>query len=61
MIEMPADPRKTSLCKTVNKTIVLSSEKGSALAILAVIWLLVGVGQAIIPHLKEDIQGYLLM
>ena len=26
-----------------------------------VIWLFVGVGEAIVPHLKEDIQGYLLL
>ena len=36
-------------------------EKGSVSASLPVTWLFVGVGEAIIPHLKEDIQGYLLM
>ena len=34
---------------------------GVASASLAVTWLFVGVQQATIPHLKEDIQGYLLM
>ena len=36
-------------------------EKGSVSASLSVTWLFVGVGEAIIPHLKEDIQGYLLI
>ena len=52
---------QTSLCKTVSKTILFGCEKGSASAFLAVSWLFLGVGQAIIPHLKENIQGYLLI
>ena len=52
---------QTSLCKTVSKTMMFSGEKGSVSAFLAVTWLFLGVGQAIIPHLKEDIQGYLLI
>ena len=59
---MPADPRRTSLCKAVSKTILIWGETGSDPAFLAVIWLFLGIGQAtIIPHLKEDIQGYLLI
>ena len=52
---------QTSLCKSVSKTIQNLCEKGSAPAFLAVTLLFLGVGQAIIPHLKEDIQGYLLI
>ena len=57
---MPADPRRTSLCRAVSKTILIWGKTGSDPAFQAVIWLFLGIGQAIIPHLKEDIQGYLL-
>ena len=43
------------------KTLLIWFEKGSGPAFMAVIWLFPGVGKAIIPHLKEDIQGYLLI
>ena len=56
-----AEVSQTSLCRTVSKAIQFGSEKWTAPAILAVTWLFLGVGQAIIPHLKEDIQGYLLI
>ena len=56
-----AEVSQTSLCKTVSKTIQNWCEKGSVPAFLAVTWLYLGTGQAIIPHLKEDIQGYLLI
>ena len=58
---MLAEVSQTSLCKTVSKTILFGCEKGTAPAFLAVTWLFLGVEQAIIPHLKEDIQGYLLI
>ena len=56
-----AEVSQTSLCRTVSKAIQFHSEKCTAPAILAVTWLFLGVGQAIIPHLKEDIRGYLLI
>ena len=34
---------------------------GGCLSSQTVTWLFVGVGQAIITYLKEDIQGYLLI
>ena len=52
---------QTSLCKSVSKTILFGCEKESAPAFLSVILLFLRVQQAIIPHLKEDIQGYLLI
>ena len=58
---MPADPRRTSLCKAVSKTMLEMRENRRCLSFQTVIWLFVGVGEAIIPHLKEDIQGYLLI
>ena len=58
---MPADPRRASLCKAVSKTILIWSENRGCLSFQTVTWLFVGVGQAIIPHLKEEIQGYLLI
>ena len=58
---MYADPSWTSLCKTVSKTMLESDENRRCLSSQTVTWLFVGVGEAIIPHLKEDIQGYLLI
>ena len=58
---MHADPSWTSLCKAVSKTILEWCENRRSLSFLPVTWLFVGVGQAIIPHLKEEIQGYLLI
>ena len=58
---MPADPRRTSLCKAVSKTMLEWCENRRCLSSQTVTWLFVGVGEAIIPHLKEDIQGYLLI
>ena len=58
---MPADPRWASLCKTVSKTMLELGENRRCLSFQTVTWLFVGVGYAFIPHLKEDIQGYLLI
>ena len=57
---MSAYPRWTSLYKTVSKARLESDENRRFLSSQTVTWLFVGVGEAIIPHLKEDIQGYLL-
>ena len=56
-----ADPRWTTVCKTVSKTILIWSEKRGCLSSQTVTWLFLWVGYAFTPHLKEDIQGYLLM
>ena len=58
---MLAEVSQTSLCKSVSKTTPFGCEKGSASAFLPVTWLFLWVMQAILPHLKEDIQGYLLI
>ena len=34
---------------------------GVAEASLAVTWLILGIGKAVIPHLKEGNQGYMLI
>ena len=58
---MPADPRCTSVCMAVNKTLHEWVKTAGVLASLPVSKLFHGVGYAIIPHLKEDHQGYLLI
>ena len=58
---MPADPRRTTVCKTVSKTSLEWCVNRRCLSSLPVTWLFLGVGCAFIPHLKEDIQGYLLI
>ena len=58
---MYADARWTSLCKTVSKTMLESDENRRCLSSQTVTWLFLGVWESFIPHLKEDIQGYLLM
>ena len=58
---MHADPSWTSLCKAVSKTMLELDENRRCLSSQGVTLLFVGVGEAIIPHLKEDIQGYLLI
>ena len=58
---MHADPRWMSVCNTVNKTMLERVKTGGVSASLPVSWLFLWVEYAIIPHLKEDIQGYLLI
>ena len=58
---MLAKVSRASLCNTVSKTFLEWCENWRCLSFLPVIWLFLWVGQAIIPHLKEDIQGYLLI
>ena len=54
---MSEHPRRASLCKAVSKTMLEWCENRRCLNSLPVIWLFLRVRQAIIPHLKEDIQG----
>ena len=58
---MSADPRRTTVCKTVSKTMLEWCENKRYLSSLPVTWLFSRVVLGIIPHLKEDIQGYLLI
>ena len=58
---MPADPRRTTVCKTVSKTSLEWCVNRRCLSSLPDTLLFLGVGCATIPHLKEDIQGYLLI
>ena len=58
---MPADPRRTTVCKTVSKRSLEWCENRRCLSSQTITWLFVGVWEAIIPHLKEDIKGYLLI
>ena len=50
-----------SLCKTVSKTMLEWDENRRSLSSLPAIWLFLLVWNTIIPHMKEDIQGYLLI
>ena len=56
------DEVKDAFRKALDREMVKAVQKvlNRPPAFLAVICLFVGVGQAIIPHPKEDIQGYLI-
>ena len=56
-----ADPRWTSVCKTEAKQWLSGVKTGGVSASLPVTWLFLWVGYAIIPLMKEDIQGYMLI
>ena len=56
-----ADPRWTTVCNTVSKTMLEWGENRRCLRSLPIIWMFLWVENAIIPHLKEEIQGYLLI
>ena len=56
-----ADPRWTTVCNTVSKTMLEWGENRRCLSSQTFTWLFVGLGEAIIPHLREEIQGYLLI
>ena len=55
---------RATQAKTLSKTTVLhwsDVKTGVASAFLSVTWLFIRAGQAIKTHLKEGIQGYLLI
>ena len=58
---MFADPRSAHCAKQFAKQFLFYCENGSSQGFLHVTQMFVGVGQAIIPYLKEEIQGYLLI
>ena len=58
---MYADPRWITVWKALGKTMLDWGENRRCLSSLLVTWLLLGVGCAFIPHLKEKTQGYLLI
>ena len=57
----PGGLRQKQKAKQKKTTVLLWAENRSCLSSQTVTWLFVGVKQATIPHLKEDIQGYLLI
>ena len=58
---MLADPGATNQKQEAKQQYWREVKTGGCLSSQSVTWLFVGVGQAIIPHLKEEIQGYLLI
>ena len=56
-----ADPRWMTVWKTVGKTMLDWGENRRCPRSLPIIWMFLWVENAIIPHLKEEIQGYLLI
>ena len=58
---MLADPGATQQKREAKQQYWREVKTGGSISSQSFTWLFDGVGQAIIPHLKEDIQGYILI